>query len=129
VIHHLQRRVRREGGFTLIELMIVVNIVGILTMLALPSYLSLKNRATDNANKANLRNARVAINAFFQDNNASYAAMTMSSLLTYNPSLDPTKFTMNGVTATTYCIQSPQGTGARTWRLNGPTARYELNHC
>jgi prepilin-type N-terminal cleavage/methylation domain-containing protein len=129
VVRYLQARLRGERGFTLIELMIVVNIVGILTMLALPSYLSLQNRAIDNANKANLRNARLAINSYFQDSGGSYAAMTLSSLLTYNPALNPSKFTLNGVTATTYCIQSPQGTASHTWRLNGPTARFELNHC
>lgn len=108
--------------------MIVVNIIGILSLVAIPSFMTMKQKAEDGSNKANLRNARTAINAYWQDNQ-TYAGLTLAGLLTYNSALDTTKFTLSGVTAVTYCIQSPQGTGARVWRLNGPTAGYERNHC
>jgi prepilin-type N-terminal cleavage/methylation domain-containing protein len=120
---------RSERGFTLIELMIVVNIVGILSLMAFPSYMALKNRATDNSNKANLRTALIAIDAYFQDNNNTYTGMTLNGLLTYNPALDVSKYTLNAVGAQTYCIQSPQGSASHTWRKNGPAAAFEQNHC
>jgi prepilin-type N-terminal cleavage/methylation domain-containing protein len=123
-----RRRLAAEQGFTLVELMIVVVILGILTLIAFPSYISIKGRATDNANKANLRNAVTAIDAFFQDNQG-YSGMTLNSLLSYNAALDLSKYTLAGVTSTTYCVQSPTGTAAHTWRKSGPAGAFELNHC
>ncbi len=128
VIGRLRKRLRRQGGFTLVELMIVVNIMGTLSMMALPSYMNLERRATDNAAKANLGTALNSVEAYFQEHN-SYAGMTLPGLLAYDQALDQSMFTLAGVTATTYCIQSPQGTGSRVWRKNGPAANYELNHC
>lgn len=45
VFRKLRRSTRKQGGFTLIEVLIVVAIVGILCALAAPAYLSYINRA------------------------------------------------------------------------------------
>ena len=55
----LRRRLQgeREGGFTLIELMVVVLIIAILIAIAIPTFLGARTRAQNRAAQASLRNA------------------------------------------------------------------------
>jgi len=57
-----------EGGFTLIELMVVVMIIAILVGIAIPAFLGARKRAQDTASKSNLRIALSTAQAIYTDN-------------------------------------------------------------
>jgi type IV pilus assembly protein PilE len=60
--------VRKQGGFTLIEVMIVVTIIAILAAIAIPSYTDYVTRGRVVEAPAGLGDARTKMEQYFQDN-------------------------------------------------------------
>lgn len=63
---------RDSQGFTLIELMIVVVIIGILAAIAIPNFVAMQDRAREASLKANMHTFQLAIEDFAVKNTGSY---------------------------------------------------------
>jgi type IV pilus assembly protein PilA len=68
LIDRVQRRLAGEEGFTLVELTIVLLILGILLTVAVPSYLSFKDRASKTAAQADVAQAIRSVMSYGADN-------------------------------------------------------------
>jgi type IV pilus assembly protein PilA len=105
-----------ERGFTVIELLVVLIIIGVLLAIAVPSYLGFRDRASNNAAKENLRDALPAAQAYYTDN-GSYEGMDAPALVEIDADVSPTLKVVS-VTASTYCLADT--VSGKTWSVAGP---------
>ena len=71
---------RGEKGFTLIELMIVVAIIGILAAVAMPKFADLVRKSKEGATKGNLGTLRSALSIYYADNEGMWPT-TMTQMV------------------------------------------------
>jgi type IV pilus assembly protein PilA len=78
--------VKRNSGFTLVELMVVVLVLAILMAIAIPTFLGARDRGQDRAAQSSVRNTLTAAKILYGDASPpSYAAVTAAALRTVEP--------------------------------------------
>ena len=87
MLKYLEKRRQDEKGFTLIELMVVVLIMGILMAIAIPTFLSTRGSANDASAKSNATNAFTNEKSYYSSN---VAFITASGTEDNGPTLDST---------------------------------------
>ena len=110
-----------EKGFTLIELMIVIAIIGILAAVAIPQFAAYKTRSFNSTAQTDLRNAATAQEAYYVDEKTYCSSTSTLTGTTYGLFLSKNvSLVIGSASSSSYTMTAWHSAGNSSYIIRGP---------
>ncbi len=109
--------VNRQKGFTLVELMIVIALIGILTALAVPNFITYRKKGYNTAANTDIKNAFTAAQAYYTDYPSGIISTTILTSYGFKYSPNVNLSVVNGV-STGLNITSTHNSSDKTYTID-----------
>ena len=113
-------------GFTLVELLVTMLVLGLLAAVAIPEFFSQVHRASDAEAKVAARTAETAIEAYATDHDGHYTGADSAALRAIEPTLNGANVAVDLAEADRYQLSATSSTGNAFHVIRNPNGTFDL---